>query len=460
MKLSECGPTEKYYERLLGNVVPNALHDSGHVFDPPKCHPGTRVKIIQAIMDWLAGADEDTRRKGVNWLTGGAGAGKSAIGRSICERCAQEGSLLGGFFFSWQDGTRNHSKYLAATIAFQACTIHPTIKEALSNAIEKDLLIFSKSLRTQLVSLVIEPLLSFYANGTHTLPCLIVIDGLDECVDKSGQRDILETIAYLITTYPDSPIRFLVCSRPEPNIKNVIHAVKMYETVFTIMLDDDYQSDQDIELYLSDNFNAIQQDHIFKHSLTDSWPGKDNLRKLVRKSSGQFIYASTVMKYIQSADDMPHRRLQVVLGLRPPHGDLPFAQLDALYTHMLTMMHDPPKATRVLAFVAMYPEMCVPVIARYLELENEEVEILLSKLAAIIRRRHHFCSDGFSLLHKSFEDFLFDQSRSKDLYVNFFDRQTSTVIRSLQIFSGKPLLRQCPLLLYTGAYVCPVVRAQ
>jgi len=87
----------------------------------------------------------------------------------------------------------------------------------------------------------------------------------------------------------------------------------------------------------------------------------------------------------------------------------------------------------------MYPNACT-VIARYVELEDEEVEIILSKLAAIVGRtrdRDDDVCDRFELLHKSFEDFVFDQSRSKELYVSFPDTLASHILRSIKIFSGE-----------------------
>jgi hypothetical protein len=53
---------------------------------------------------------------------------------------------------------------------------------------------------------------------------------------------------------------------------------------------------------------------------------------LVERSSGHFIYASTVIRYIRSPKHRPDKRLEVILRLRPPQkGDRPYAQLDALY---------------------------------------------------------------------------------------------------------------------------------
>ncbi|KAF9552234.1 hypothetical protein CPC08DRAFT_599256, partial [Agrocybe pediades] len=108
-----------------------ALHDSGHVVDPPKCHLNTRVAIIQTIIDWASGttADKGVNQKPLMWLNGGAGAGKSAIARSVAERCSEDGLLLGTFFFGTADPTRNHVSKLVATLAYQMCIILPQFRD-------------------------------------------------------------------------------------------------------------------------------------------------------------------------------------------------------------------------------------------------------------------------------------------------------------------------------------------
>jgi len=397
-------------------------------------------------MEWLAGADEVTRDKGVNWLTGAAGAGKSAIGRSVCELCALEQTLLASFFFGSTDGTRNSSKHLVSTIAYQICGINQAIRKAVSDFIDYDPLIFNKSLRTQFVSLVIEPLSSFYANSPQTLPRLIVIDGLDECLEESTQRDILETINYLLATYAHLPIRFLVCSRAESNIKSVIHGVQMNGAVFEIFLGDEYHPDEDIELYLRDNFKEIRGGHIFKSSLPVGWPSKETMETLVDKASGQFIYVSTTIRHIKSPRHRPHQRLDAILGLRPPFKDLPFAELDALYTHLIMMTEDPFLTCRIMAVLAMYPFQCSSDIEKLLQLEDGEVELVASDLAAIVQTAQMDFGDNtdvfiaVDLLHKSFEDFLFDKQRSKDLYINFEETRAWHILRSIEIFSGNASL--------------------
>ncbi|KAF9540108.1 hypothetical protein CPC08DRAFT_756270 [Agrocybe pediades] len=139
------------YARLLQKVATSALHDSVHVVDPPKCHPNTRVAIIQSIIDWGLGKDEELNGKPILWLKGAAGAGKSAIARSVAERCSDEGLLLGTFFFGAGDPNRNHVEKLVATISYQISTVLPGFRDTVSSIIEDDMLIFDRSIRTQYV---------------------------------------------------------------------------------------------------------------------------------------------------------------------------------------------------------------------------------------------------------------------------------------------------------------------
>ncbi|KIM45366.1 hypothetical protein M413DRAFT_338704 [Hebeloma cylindrosporum] len=38
---------------LHKEVAAGALHNSGERFDPPKCHPNTRVVVLAKILDWV-----------------------------------------------------------------------------------------------------------------------------------------------------------------------------------------------------------------------------------------------------------------------------------------------------------------------------------------------------------------------------------------------------------------------
>ncbi|KAF9552518.1 hypothetical protein CPC08DRAFT_646798, partial [Agrocybe pediades] len=286
------------YACLLENVATAALHDSVHVVDPPKCHPNTRVAIIQSIIDWMLGMEKKLSGKHILWLKGGAGAGKSAIARSVAERCSDEGLLLGAFFFNAGDTSRNHVGNLVATLSYQISTYLPGFRDIVTAIIEDYPLIFKSSIKTQFSTLIARPLSAVLANcssTSNTMPRLIIIDGLDECSSTDSQRDLLSTLQDITNT--TSLIRFLVCSRPESHLNSAFGSSCIVSILHIVFLDDNYSALEDIQVYLEDKFKQIKQEHVFKDALPDPWPAPGMVDDLVDKSSGQFIYAATIIRY-------------------------------------------------------------------------------------------------------------------------------------------------------------------
>lgn len=198
------------------------MHNSSTRYNPPKCHPGTREVVLNHIMQWIFGS-EAGRDALIMWLYGPAGAGKSAIMQSIAEKCAALNILLASFFFSRSESTRNHPGLLIATIAAQIVTIIPQISTTLDSAIIRDPMIFNKILDDQIDSLIAGPLKDLIRSGFFTengmpSPCLILIDGLDECNDEMQQSFFLQAIARAIRVH-NLPLIFLISSRPETDIR-------------------------------------------------------------------------------------------------------------------------------------------------------------------------------------------------------------------------------------------------
>ncbi|KAF9542583.1 hypothetical protein CPC08DRAFT_439180 [Agrocybe pediades] len=422
------------YARLLENVATSALHDSVHVVDPPKCYPNTRVAIIQSIIDWTLRTNKELSGKPILWLKGGAGAGKSAIARSVAERCSEEGLLLGAFFFSAGDTSRNHVEKLVATLSSQISIILPEFRDTVATLIENDPLIFNRSIRTQFSTLITRPLsmvLAHHPAPSTTTPRLIIIDGLDECSAVNSQRELLFTLQEVTNT--TSLVQFLVCSRPESHLNSAFSLPQMVPILHKIFLDNDYSAIKDIRLYLKDKLNQIKQGHPFKHTLPATWPTPVMVATLVRKSSGQFIYATMVVRYVDSPRHRPDQRLDAIFKLRPPFKDLPFTELDALYHLIISKAEDLPTALDILAFPTLYggtyPSRNIEAI---LQLEQGGVEVLLADLQSIVT----ISANGtIKFLHKSVADFLFDPQRAGDLYRNLSRVWLSHVARVISFFS-------------------------
>ncbi|KDR68083.1 hypothetical protein GALMADRAFT_146574 [Galerina marginata CBS 339.88] len=411
-------------DRLAEAASSAAFHNSGERRDPPKCHPNTRVAILEKLKDWIFSLDPESRNALIMWLHGPAGSGKSAIAQTIAEWAFEEGVLLASYFFSRFDTTRNHSRSLIATIAYQIATSFSEIRDHILTAIDTDPLIFTRSLITQMRLLVVDPLkhllLSGYSNKIESKR-LIVIDGLDECEDRDEQVDILRTILNTLEKH-HIPIIILIASRPGHEITRSFD-LGLRDFTSRLPLDDGYQPSADIERYLQDKFNEIKDGHPMRMYISPEWSAQDTLETLVRKSSGQFIYAATVIRFVESTRHRPGHRLDIVLGLRPAAGsrDMPFAELDALYHHVFSSVQDFDAVLRVLAFHILLKRSGFlyswPATEGVLSLNPGDIGLLFCDLLSVIEITE-LAGEEIRFLHASLEDFLLDESRSKHLYLN------------------------------------------
>ncbi|KAJ7798147.1 hypothetical protein B0H13DRAFT_2224649, partial [Mycena leptocephala] len=87
-------------------IAGDAFHNSAERFPQPRCHPETRTKILENLWNWTHGNYSFSNNIGlksenankITWLYGPAGAGKSAIAQSLCQKLEAEGCLVGLFF--------------------------------------------------------------------------------------------------------------------------------------------------------------------------------------------------------------------------------------------------------------------------------------------------------------------------------------------------------------------------
>ncbi|KAF9473718.1 hypothetical protein BDN70DRAFT_997515 [Pholiota conissans] len=362
------------------------MHDSSTRFDPPKCHPNTRVAVLEYLIGWIFGRNDPEAL--ILWLYGPAGAGKSAILQTIAELCAKRNSILASFFFSHSDPARNTFKPLIPTIACQIAIAIPEIRPVVELVIERDPFIFDKSIATQLQSLVIHPLKDLVASGffanLETSPRLVIIDGLDECDDPKMQSMILRTLADALRSQK-LPLIFLIASRPEQNIQLTFNSKSLAGLWKSLVLDSTYKPSDDIRTFLVDSFQEIKSTHPLHTYIPNDWPSESNIDHLITKSSGQFIYASVVIKYISAPNDRPLHRLDVIMGLCPARlPEVPFAELDALYMHLLESCSDIALVMRILGVVlAGVPS--VSQIEALLSLKPGDVELALAPLSSITK---------------------------------------------------------------------------
>jgi hypothetical protein len=409
---------------LQRHVSADALHDSLDRSNPPKCHPNTRSAILKDIISWFQ--DGDTSETQALWLHGPAGAGKTAIAHSIAETSQAEGQLAAGFFFSRTATDRNHDKCLIATIAYQITQSIPEARLFIEKAATGDPLIFKKSLSSQIRHLIVHPLKHVLA-GPHTssFPMLIVIDGLDECSPVESQSTIL-TVIHTAFSQNSFPFRVLISSRAEPSIRDVFDS-ELADSTHQISLDNMYEPDQDIALYLRSKFSEILRKHRRNRgmsSLTLPWPSEEAIQTLVKKASGQFIYAATVIRYVDVRHQRPDERLNIVFGLSGSQNDKtppnPFTELDELYQQIFRSVEDISFASHLLgALLILKTPLPIDSFESLLEIQPGDAELALCNLHSVVRIPNDIDSDDHSgssnhigLYHASLGDFLFDSQRA------------------------------------------------
>jgi hypothetical protein len=413
-------------EELEKRCSHSAAFDSGTRFDPPRCSESTRLRIIQMIEDWINSAGEDAVPSSLFWLHGGAGVGKSALAQSLSEKYKDKGQLAASFFFCRSDPYRNNGENLIPTLVSNLVDTFSEFGPFVADRIRKNRALFTKNYRIQIRELLVEPLRALNSNGALVAhPQLIVIDGLDECTNPDIQCELLRVVAGAIPQIP-YPLRFLVTSRPEAHITRVFshdHGLQALNP-HRYDLSGDPDADMDIRKFLEEEFVEIRRVHCLGQHLSHAWPDQETITSLVERSSGHFIYASTVIRYIRSPRHRPDDRLEVILRLRPPQkGDQPYAQLDALYALIFQGVEGPSLEniclvlsilyfrSKKVGYFAMASNL---IIEKLLGMKSGDLVLLLDQILSLVAIE----GDEIRIFHNSLFEYLLDVTRGGHLPID------------------------------------------
>ncbi|PPQ76673.1 hypothetical protein CVT26_013965 [Gymnopilus dilepis] len=432
------GGTDDAFKLLADQCARNATHDSVIISSQGTCHPGTREAVLHRVTQWATNVLPRAEGKDIIWIHGPAGTGKSAIERTLALKLQKMGRLLASFFFFRTDQGRNSAARFVTTIAYQLATSIPPTRPLIEKAIQHDPNIFAKSLEVQAQALIIGPVFALGGDVRYS-QCIIIVDGLDECASKE-QEFVLKA---LLQVTQRTPFGIIVASRPEPAIQALFSQRAYSLSTTPLSLDDSLNPDADIRTYLTDVFSAIRTRHPLRSYLPASgWPPAGTIDHLVSKASGQFIYASTIEKFISSPKHKPHERLSIILGIRAAGHNRPYETLDDLYSAILLNLDKETLkcALRIIGVLlgdypeAMYtrgainglhrlhqpPLICIQspaFLESLLHLEPGDVKASLSDLQSLLL----ISRDSFNPIrfyHASLPDYLRDRSRSGIFYIN------------------------------------------
>ena len=378
------------------------------------------------------------------------------IAASIAEFCNAESERMAGFFFNRHAPGRNDESLVVSTLVYQFAQRSPEFQRRVAKVIEGDKIILSRPLEAQILALVVCPLNEMVDNGgnLNEIPNVIIIDGLDECTDPKSQHEVLknfkvaaEQIRFLLL--------FLIFSREEKAIRDFFNKPSIRPMSDRINLDEKYTPDADIQMFLQSKFNDIVRNHPAGAHLPTPWPSEADIDRLVEKSSGQFIYASTVVEFVESPHHSPKERLSIVFGLTvTPDEESPFAELDSLYREILSAVADfnVKDILEALAIFFLADVRCVEkspgAIERFLSFSPGWVRIILSDLHSAIGLPEQD-DKPIRVFHASLIDFLLDRARSGEYYIDVKVAHASITRRLIKsIMQGEGSLSCYLILMY------------
>ncbi|KAJ3576878.1 hypothetical protein NP233_g109 [Leucocoprinus birnbaumii] len=413
-------------QHLSSHTNPDAAADSSARWPPPSCHPGTRLSIINTLMNWL---DDVGRQWPFIWLYGSAGCGKSAVAQTFADRCLEMGRLGASFFFS-RPNNRNDPKTVVPTLAYQLATHCPEYKVIITTRLAEDPQLLDKAIPVQFKKLIVEPFSYLQRHKPECVrePFVILLDGLDECKGERVQCEIIKLIdEYIRVKQHDLPLIWLICSRPEAHLHHTFARIVNCGR-FQLVIDDECRDD--VERYLRDGFFKIQ----IEFNLESSWPSPEEFKAVLRSGDGHFIFAATALGFVGDDDYAnPQNRLAQLISFLDRANFVgaanPLAKLDFLYTQILSDIPDDifPITWRILAHF-IYTSQIHPITDRHAKflLESAQalcnfVHIKQSEFYGALRKLYSVIdipapekagTTPIRFYHASFQDFLVDGSRS------------------------------------------------
>ncbi|KAG8720494.1 hypothetical protein FRC08_000079 [Ceratobasidium sp. 394] len=402
--------------------VKEARYDAGGKGRRNKCTPGTRVPVLQELVNW---ANNEAEAK-IYWMNGMAGTGKTTIACSLCHTLKSTNQLAASFFCSRQQpGCRDVSRIIP-TLAYQLARRSPIFKHQLCQVLQDDPDICSVDVASQFEMLISEPLQKV-DRAIREDRMVIVIDALDECSDSSGAQLVLDALFQFAA---DLPVKFFVTCRPDPTFFDRVSSEKQaVPSIFHLHNIEHSVIQADIETYLTAELAPI------------GVSGRE-IKSLAERSGKLFIYAATAVQYIRPSNArVDHQsRLQTVLSVTPKSSVKLHEQLDELYTTILSAALEntalePSEAANIKlilhTILCAWEPMTIEALACLLGLKSvKEAQLALEPLGSVL---YVSGSDlPVSTLHASFPDYMRDQDRSKRFW---FDSATHHEILSRQCFA-------------------------
>ncbi|CAE6495742.1 unnamed protein product [Rhizoctonia solani] len=398
------------------------------------CTEGTRIGVLDSLDSWLY----DSTSSSIYWMNGMAGTGKSTIASTFCERVERRKLLAANFFCTRSSAECRDVTRIVPTIAYQLARYSISFQSALCKILGQSPDIGSKNVLKQFEQLLKEPLQQ--VNEAIPDNLVVVIDALDECDDRNGVELVLDI---LFRHAAHIPLKFIVTSRPEPEIYNKMTSHAQSREAIHLHDIEEFLVREDIELYLKEELGFMSPP-----------ASQAEIEQLVRRAGTLFIYAATLVRYIRTGKRLadPHKRLRSVLDISS-ESTKKHTQIDALYRAVLksALNEDELEADEIedirnvlrTVLLAQEPIDAQTIAELALIDDSRRVVHALQPLRSVL---HQSEKTGLvSTLHASFPDFMFNNERSGSYFYDIIEHSQLLARRCFSLMKRQLRFNICDL---------------
>jgi hypothetical protein len=235
------------------------------------------IETREGFQSWL---EASTPTTSIYWIHAQPATGKTVLTGHIITQLQDDDRDCCYYFFKHGQRGRNTLSAMLLSFAFQMALMHPAVRQVLANMQEYSVAFDKDDERVVWRKLLVGTMFKVALRR----PQYWIIDALDECVDPAKLFPLLSRIE------SNYAVQILITSRPWPEFERQFTRLGRRVTIDTITVED---TTNDIRLFLLENMDTLPADNeVDRLHLVE---------KLVKKSTGCFLWARLVLQELQSA---------------------------------------------------------------------------------------------------------------------------------------------------------------
>ena len=281
-------------------------------------------------------------------------------------------------------------------------------------------------------------------------PLVIFIDGLDECEGNpcGAVESLLAVLISVICRLPGH-VKLLISTRGEHDTRIMLDRIMFRHKIERTMLFR-HEVDRaivrwDIRLYLSHSLSEVRDRH---PRIPETWPTGEILNTLVKLSGNLFVYAATVVRFVDDTKHSPVERLGQLLAFSKQavssDEESSSDSLDRLYLNILLSAADAEEEGTssierirliLVGILFVQDELSARDLALLVGVDLDMAPSTFQHLSAVLTYTSN--AAAVRVFHSSFSDFLSDHHRCSDarFYVSKMDCEGSLARLCLRLLT-------------------------